>query len=97
MDRLRPLWDFDDLDLTEQRFTEQLDREADDGGRAEVLTQLARVEGLRDEFDRAAGATSSTRRNESAPDERSSTYASRSSVAGCCGRAATRPPRTRSS
>ena len=52
MDRLRPLWDFDDLDLTEQRFTEQLDREADDGGRAEVLTQLARVEGLRGEFDR---------------------------------------------
>lgn len=52
MDRLRPLWDFDDLDLSERRFTEQLDREADDEGRAEVLTQLARVEGLRGEFDR---------------------------------------------
>ncbi len=51
-DRLRPLWDFDDLDLSERRFTEQLDREVDDAGRAEVLTQLARVEGLRGAFDR---------------------------------------------
>ncbi len=52
MDRLRPLWDFDDLDLSERRFMEQLDREADDAGRAEVLTQLARVQGLRGAFDR---------------------------------------------
>ena len=52
MDRLRPLWDFDDLDLSERRLTEQLDREADNTGRAEVLTQLARVEGLRGAFDR---------------------------------------------
>ena len=52
MDRLRALWDFDDLDLSERRLTEQLDREADDAGRAEVLTQLARVEGLRGAFDR---------------------------------------------
>ena len=52
MDRLRPLWDFDDLDLSERRLTAQLDREADDAGRAEVLTQLARVEGLRGAFDR---------------------------------------------
>ncbi len=52
MDRLRPLWDFEDLDLSERRLTEQLDREVDDAGRAEVLTQLARVEGLRGEFDR---------------------------------------------
>ena len=52
MDRLRPLWDFNDLDLSEQRFTEQLNREADEAGRAEVLTQLARVEGLRGRFDR---------------------------------------------
>ncbi len=50
-DRLRPLWDFDDLDGSEQRLREQLERETTDGGRAEVLTQLARVEGLRDEFD----------------------------------------------
>lgn len=41
-DRLRPLWDFDDLDATEARLREQL---------AEVLTQLARVQGLRDDFD----------------------------------------------
>lgn len=52
MDRLRPLWDFGDLDLSERRFTEQLDREVDGAGRAAVLTQLARVEGLRGAFDR---------------------------------------------
>jgi len=46
-DRLRSLWDFDDLDGTEQRLDEQLDREGSEPGRAEVLTQLARVEGLR--------------------------------------------------
>ena len=41
-DRLRALWDFDDLDATEARFREQL---------AELLTQLARVRGLRNDFD----------------------------------------------
>jgi tetratricopeptide (TPR) repeat protein len=51
-DRLRPLWDFDDLDASEQRFLEQREREATDEGRAEVLTQLARVHGLRDQFDK---------------------------------------------
>jgi tetratricopeptide (TPR) repeat protein len=50
-DRLRPLWDFDDLDATEQRLRDQLGEEATDAGRAEVLTQLARVAGLRDDFD----------------------------------------------
>jgi tetratricopeptide (TPR) repeat protein len=50
-DRLRGLWDFDDLDTSEKRLGEQLDRETTDPGRAEVLTQLARVEGLRDRFD----------------------------------------------
>ena len=50
-DRLRPLWDFDDLETTEKRLREQLDAETTDAGRAEVLTQLARVEGLRDRFD----------------------------------------------
>lgn len=50
-DRLRPLWNFDDLDATEARLREQLEREATDEGRAEVLTQLARVEGLRNEFE----------------------------------------------
>ncbi len=52
MDRLRALWDFDDLDLSERRFAEQLEREADAVGRAEVLTQLARIEGLRGVFPR---------------------------------------------
>lgn len=49
-DRLRKLWDFNDLDATESRLRSQLDAEGDDGARAEVLTQLARVEGLRDDF-----------------------------------------------
>jgi tetratricopeptide (TPR) repeat protein len=49
-DRLRPLWDFGDLDASERRLTEQLACEADDPGRAEALTQLARVEGLRGDF-----------------------------------------------
>jgi tetratricopeptide (TPR) repeat protein len=51
-DRLRPLWDFDDLDATDARLREQLAREESAAGRAEVLTQLARVQGLRDDFDR---------------------------------------------
>jgi hypothetical protein len=50
-DRLRPLWDFDDLDTSEKRLREQLDSETTDSGRAEVLTQLARIEGLEDRFD----------------------------------------------
>jgi tetratricopeptide (TPR) repeat protein len=41
-DPLRPLWDFDDLAATEARFRAL---------RAEALTQLARVEGLRDRFE----------------------------------------------
>lgn len=49
-DRLRSLWDFDDLDATEQRLREQLAAETGSGG-AEVLTQLARIEGLRGDFD----------------------------------------------
>jgi tetratricopeptide (TPR) repeat protein len=50
-DRLRALWDFGDLELSEQRLRAQLAREESATGRAEVLTQLARVEGLRDRFD----------------------------------------------
>ena len=41
MDVLRPYWDFDDLDGTETRFRALRD---------EILTQLARVEGLRKDF-----------------------------------------------
>jgi tetratricopeptide (TPR) repeat protein len=51
-DRLRPLWDFDDLEASRGRFLAQLEKETTDAGRAEVLTQLARVESLRDEFER---------------------------------------------
>jgi tetratricopeptide (TPR) repeat protein len=53
-DRLRPLWDFGDLDSSERRFREQLEREPTAAGRAEVLTQLARVEGLRGDFAASA-------------------------------------------
>jgi tetratricopeptide (TPR) repeat protein len=50
-DRLRPLWDFEDVDATEARLRGQLEQEESDAGRGEVLTQLARVHSLRDEFD----------------------------------------------
>jgi len=50
-DRLRELWDFDDLGATEQRLRAQLELEPSQEGRAEVTTQLARVEGLRGEFE----------------------------------------------
>jgi tetratricopeptide (TPR) repeat protein len=50
-DRLRPLWDFEDVDGSEARLREQVDREESDPARAEVLTQLARVHSLRDEFE----------------------------------------------
>jgi tetratricopeptide (TPR) repeat protein len=50
-DRLREPWDFDDLDGTEARFRKQLAEEDSSAGRAEVLTQLARVDGLRGEFE----------------------------------------------
>jgi len=49
-DRLRPVWDFDDLEASRRRFRVLLDEETTDVGRAEVLTQLARVEGLGDRF-----------------------------------------------
>jgi tetratricopeptide (TPR) repeat protein len=51
VDRLRPLWDFEDLDASERRFREQLEREESDADRAEVLTQIARVAGLRGDFE----------------------------------------------
>jgi tetratricopeptide (TPR) repeat protein len=41
-DHLRPYWDFDDLDATEARFQDL---------RAEALTQLARVQGLREDYE----------------------------------------------
>jgi tetratricopeptide (TPR) repeat protein len=50
-DRLRALWDFDDLDTTEQRFRELLAWEQSGPARAEILTQLARIEGLRGRFE----------------------------------------------
>ena len=49
-DRLRPLWDFDDLDVSQARLEAQLQEERSDEGRAEVLTQLARVAALREDF-----------------------------------------------
>jgi tetratricopeptide (TPR) repeat protein len=54
-DRLRALWDFDDLDASQARFRARLAEEVSGEGRAEVLTQLARVEALRGRFDEADG------------------------------------------
>jgi tetratricopeptide (TPR) repeat protein len=50
-DSLRELWDFNDLVATETRLRDALDSAVSDPDRAEILTQLARVEGLRDRFD----------------------------------------------
>jgi tetratricopeptide (TPR) repeat protein len=47
----RPIWDFDDLEGTEGRFRELLAGERSDATRAEILTQLARIEGLRGNID----------------------------------------------
>jgi tetratricopeptide (TPR) repeat protein len=52
-DGLRPLWDFTDLDASELRLRAALSDETSDSGRAEVLTQLARIEGLHSRFDEA--------------------------------------------
>jgi tetratricopeptide (TPR) repeat protein len=52
-DRLRPLWDFTDLDASEVRIRAALHQETSDSGRAEVLTQLARIEGLHERFSEA--------------------------------------------
>jgi tetratricopeptide (TPR) repeat protein len=49
-DRLRRLWDVEDLDGTEERFRAALEKEQGPG-RAEVLTQLARVEGMCGRFE----------------------------------------------
>jgi tetratricopeptide (TPR) repeat protein len=46
----RDVWDFDDLDVSEQRFRALLADEASTAERAAVLTQLGRVEGLRGRF-----------------------------------------------
>lgn len=50
-DRFRALWDFEDVQASEQRLRAQLERERTPGGRAEALTQLARVASLRGDFD----------------------------------------------
>ncbi len=53
-DRLRALWDFSDLDVTDHRLRDQLAAETTADRRAEVLTQLARTSGLRDDFEGGA-------------------------------------------
>lgn len=49
-DQLRELWDFADLVATEKRFRTRLEHSSDQGEQAEIITQLARVFGLRGEF-----------------------------------------------
>ena len=83
-DPLRPLWDFDDLDATEARFRAL---------RAEALTQLARVQGLREDYDARRPAAGRGGRGRSARPRSAST----SSAAGCAARPATRRRRCRSS
>ena len=46
----RDVWDFDDLDLSETRFRALLDGAETASDRAAVLSQLARIEGLRGRF-----------------------------------------------
>jgi tetratricopeptide (TPR) repeat protein len=53
MEGWRGVWDFDDLDLSERRFRAAFSLEETSVGRAGLLTQLARIEGLRGDF--AAG------------------------------------------
>ena len=48
-----PALDFTDLDASEARLRAALREETTDAGRAEVLTQLARIEGLHSRFDEA--------------------------------------------
>jgi tetratricopeptide (TPR) repeat protein len=49
-DELRDMWDFADLSATEERFRALLASPITDAQRAEVLTQLARIDGLRGDF-----------------------------------------------
>jgi tetratricopeptide (TPR) repeat protein len=52
-DRLRPLWNDGDLDATEESLQVALADETTDPGRAEVLTQVARVEMKRGRLEAA--------------------------------------------
>jgi tetratricopeptide (TPR) repeat protein len=70
-DPLRADWDFDDLDGTESRFRQHLDAAPNDGVRAEILTQLARVQGLRGDF---AGGESLLEEAEALAAERGSAH-----------------------
>jgi tetratricopeptide (TPR) repeat protein len=62
-DPLRPLWDFDDLDATERRFRALLEQESSAEARADLLTQLARVQGLRGRFDEGEALLQEARAN----------------------------------
>jgi tetratricopeptide (TPR) repeat protein len=50
-DDLRALWDFDDLAATEGRLRARLSEARSGAGRAEITAELARVHGLRGEFE----------------------------------------------
>jgi tetratricopeptide (TPR) repeat protein len=50
-DWLRAHWDFDDLDTSERRFHDLLRAEPEASRRAQILTQLGRVHGLRGNFE----------------------------------------------
>ena len=95
-DRVRGLWEFSDLDGSEApaRLREQLEREPDDVGRAEIMAQLARVEGLRGRFDEGEHLLAEA--ENLAGDSRSLALASTWSAAPGTTSGATRRPRCRS-
>lgn len=53
MSNIDSLWDFNDPEASEQRFAAALSAEADPNMRAEILTQIARAQGLQRRFDEA--------------------------------------------
>lgn len=50
---LDALWDFNDRELSESRFREELQNAASEDDRAEIFTQIARTMSLRKRFDEA--------------------------------------------
>ena len=54
MNRLDELWDFQDPAASEQRFRAFMESSPDAAFRAEVLTQIARAQGLQNAFDEAS-------------------------------------------
>jgi hypothetical protein len=65
-DRLRPLWDFEDFDASRGAFRAQLEEETTDAG-APRVDQLARVEGLRGNWETCDALSTRRRRLAASP------------------------------